>query len=290
MSQYGVVDIGSNTVVLLIYGLYNGQPEVIRHESEPVHLVSYIKDGHISAEGIAKAAEVVRRYQEILSGYEITAAGGFITEPWRGIDNSEELLNALRAGGLDITALSGREEAEYDYLGSRLDCSDVMTGNAFDIGGGSTELISFRDGNILEAVSIPVGCVRLSIMPVTDEIPDQHMRNAFERWPGLLACPHETLIGIGGTCQAARNLCSALYGTDHTVTVAQLRAILDGLKAKDYDMTAAMHRHVSKGRWDVFAPGLNMLLGICRAYNADQVRISMGCVREGFLMHHLINQ
>ena len=273
MSQYGVVDIGSNTVVLLIYGLHNGQPEVIRHESEPVHLVSYIKDGHMSAEGIAKAAEVRRHFRRGLVG-----GSTFRRTP------------ISRSGGLDITALSGREEAEYDYLGSRLDCSDVMTGNAFDIGGGSTELIAFRDGRILEAVSIPVGCVRLSVMPVTDEIPDQHMRNAFERWPGLLACPHETLIGIGGTCQAARNLCSALYGTDHTVTVAQLRTILDGLKAKDYDMTAAMHRHVSKGRWDVFAPELNMLLGICRAYNADQVRISMGCVREGFLMHHLINQ
>ncbi len=290
MSLYGVVDIGSNTVVLLVYGMNSGKPEIIRYESEPVHLVSYIKDGHMQAAGIEKTAAVVKRYQDILNEYDVTARGGFVTEPWRGIDNSQEMLDRFRVDGLEIVPLTGRQEAEYDFLGSRLDCSDILTGNAFDIGGGSTELIAFRDGKILEAVSIPVGCVRLSVLPVDNEIPDRHMQDAFARWPGLLACPSDILIGIGGTCQAAGKLCAALYGTDHTVTVEQLTAVCEGLKARDYDMTAAMHRNVSQGRWSVFLPGVNMLLGICRAYGADKVRISKGCVREGFLLDHLVRE
>ena len=70
----------------------------------------------------------------------------------------------------------------------------------------------------------------------------------------------------------------------------QLTAVCEGLKARDYDMTAAMHRNVSQGRWSVFLPGVNMLLGICRAYGADKVRISKGCVREGFLLNHLVRE
>ena len=128
MSLYGVVDIGSNTVVLLVYGMNSGKPEIIRYESEPVHLVSYIKDGHMQAAGIEKTAAVVKRYQDILNEYDVTARGGFVTEPWRGIDNSQEMLDRFRVDGLEIVPLTGRQEAEYDFLGSRLDCSDILTG------------------------------------------------------------------------------------------------------------------------------------------------------------------
>ena len=50
--QFGVIDIGSNTVVLIIYELVNEFPKVIFHTSSHVHLVSYIENHVMKEEGI----------------------------------------------------------------------------------------------------------------------------------------------------------------------------------------------------------------------------------------------
>ncbi len=284
MEKRGIVDIGSNTMVLIIYDISVKRPKPVLYQSEAVHLVGYISEGIMMQEGIDKACGVLRRYRKILQENGIGTFYAFITEPHRGITNKDDMLRQFGDCGFDVQPLSGREEAEYDFLGSRLDVSDIMTGNAFDIGGGSTELISFRDGKIHEAVSFHAGCVRLSQMPVTPETADRYMKEAFEKWPRLLDTPSDLIIGIGGTNRACGLMCSRLYGTREVMNVSDIRDMFERLTAGEKEITEIMHEVVNPGRWKVFLPGVNMLLGICRAYNADKVRISEGCVREGYLI------
>ena len=288
--KYGIVDIGSNTVVLIIYNTETPVPEILLHKSAPVHLVGYIEDGHMKQEGIERTCETLREYRRIIDEMKADDYAAFITEPARNIDNRDEMLKAFREEGFDVQPLSGREEAECDFEGSRLYVPQITTGNAFDIGGGSTELIAFRDNEIIEAVSIPYGCVRLSSMEVRNEVTDPIIREAFEQHPLLTSIPSGTIVGIGGTCRAAGLLCDAVYGTGKTMTRKELGEIYRKLHDMDPEMTELMHKVVSKGRWDVFMPGVNMLLSILWAYNADTVVISEGCVREGFLLRQMKKQ
>ncbi len=287
--QKGVIDIGSNTIVLNIYELKENIPTVTFHESSATHLVGYIENKVMKEEGIIKASEVLKHYVSILKEKNITNYKAFITEPARNITNKEEMLNAFSSCNLEVVALTGEEEAEYDYLGSKLiDSSTIHTGNAFDIGGGSTELVSFRDDVILEAVSIPVGCVRLSKEPIKASLTDNYMHDTFSKHPKLQEVSSETIIGIGGTARATLNLYKHVYQSDsNIIEVEKLIPIYTALMNQDEEMIQHMKASVDKGRQPVYLSGLNMLMSIVKAYKVKQIFISKGCVREGFLTKRL---
>ncbi len=286
MKNYGVIDIGSNTIVLLIYSAEK-ELKILYHESRPVHLIQYVQNGHMQEEGILRACEVLSHYREVCTSYVLEDIQAFITEPWRNIDNAEDMLIRFR-NHVPVTPLSGREEAELDYQGSLLDCADILSGNACDIGGGSTEFICFRDHQILEAVSIPYGCVRLSVLPVTESFTGPIVKDTLKKYPGLTQEPSDTLIGIGGTCRAAGKMAIAVYGTSHTHSLRDLETICALLQNQDTEMTAVMKKTVSAGRQGVFLPGLNMLLSVMHTYQAQYLRVSKGCVREGFLLKYIL--
>ncbi len=287
--QKGVIDIGSNTIVLNIYELKDNIPTVTFHESSATHLVGYIENKVMKEEGIIKASEVLKHYVSILKEKNITNYKAFITEPARNITNNEEMLNAFSSCDLEVIALTGEEEAEYDYLGSKLiDSSSIHTGNAFDIGGGSTELVSFRDDVILEAVSIPVGCVRLSKEPIKASLTDNYMHDTFSKYPKLQEVSSEIIIGIGGTARATLNLYKHVYQSDsNIIEVEKLIPIYTALMNQDEEMIQHMKASVDKGRQPVYLSGLNMLMSIVKAYKVKQIFISKGCVREGFLTKRL---
>ncbi len=287
--QKGVIDIGSNTIVLNIYELKDNIPTVTFHESSATHLVGYIENKVMKEEGIIKASEVLKHYVSILKEKNITNYKAFITEPARNITNNEEMLNAFSSCDLEVIALTGEEEAEYDYLGSKLiDSSSIHTGNAFDIGGGSTELVSFRDDVILEAVSIPVGCVRLSKEPIKASLTDNYMHDTFSKYPKLQEVSSEIIIGIGGTARATLNLYKHVYQSDsNIIEVEKLIPIYTALMNQDEKMISHMKASVDKGRQPVYLSGLNMLMSIVKAYKVKQIFISKGCVREGFLTKRL---
>lgn len=287
MQKVGLVDIGSNTIVLLIYKITEDTFEIIHHESEPVHLVSYSKDGHMDNMGIEKACEVLKQYRKILDSYSIQDGYGFITEPWRRIDNDQEMIQAFTDCGFEIHALTGEEEATYDFLGSRIDTNDIASGIAFDVGGGSSEFIRFENQVVCEAQSIPYGCVRLKQLPLNKETVDKPLQQMVIDYPKLSTTCKE-IIGIGGTVRAAGKVCEAIFGTSSTMSIKNLEDIYTKLENNDPSTTEIMHEVVSKGRWEVFLPGLNMVLGIAHLYHAETIRISSGCVREGFLMRVIL--
>ena len=291
MNRYGVIDIGSNTVVLVLYKVIDGKPQIVYHHSEPVHLIQYNKNNHLDIKGILKAKAVVKEYVDKIKEDDIQVYGGFITEPWRNIDNGSELFTNLNETGVNITPLTGTQEAEYDFLGSRLDCGDVLDGHAFDIGGGSTEFISFKDNKIIKAISIPYGCVRLVKLPVNQEYVSNIVQETLNQNKELKIIDTDLIIGIGGTVRAAGQLYNHITNKEsNTIPTIDLEDILTKLLDEDKDMLKAMKQAVSKGRQEVFIPGLNMLVAICKAYGAKEMRISTGCVREGYLFNHLIDK
>lgn len=284
--QKGVIDIGSNTIVLNIYECDKSIPKVVFHKSSATHLVGYIENKVMGKDGIEKACLVLKEYVSILQEKNIHEYKAFITEPARNIENKEEMLNAFRNCGLEVIALTGKEEAEYDYLGSKcIDTAEIKSGNAFDIGGGSTEFISFKEDEVLEAISIPVGCVRLSKEPVLPSITDKYMSDTFSQYPKLQEIHSDTIIGIGGTARATLKLYQHVYKTSsNIIEIEKLIPIYEGLMKQDEDMVNQMKASVDKGRQPVYLSGLNMLMSIVKAYNVKRVFISAGCVREGFLL------
>ena len=141
----------------------------------------------------------------------------YITEPCR-IQNKEELVQSLQTTGWDIYPLSGNEEALYDFLGTKYSYPNLTNGIAFDVGGGSTELISFKNGQPIDAMSFPLGCVRLRHLPIDTPECEREILSARKEYPSLnITC--EELIGIGGTMRAAGKVYQALFHEELTIEV-----------------------------------------------------------------------
>jgi len=282
MTQYAVADIGSNTMVLVIYELHDGHPVQIYHESTPAHLIEHVNDqGQMSLQGIQKAYDVLKTYQKICDEKAIAFRWADITEPCR-IQNQRSLVEALSSCSFEIYPLTGYEEAACDYIGSKNSWPEQKDGIAFDVGGGSTELIAFRHGEILDALSFHLGCVRLAHLSLDTPECREQLLIAQKDHPAFQS-PVLQLIGIGGTMRAAGLAANAIYHTGNVLSSNDLRQFYPDLVSGDPRATAAMQQHVRESRQSVFLPGVHMILEICALFSAQKILISDSGIREGFL-------
>ena len=290
MTQYAITDIGSNTMVLIFYEIHDGVPIQMYHESTPAHLIDYVDaDRIMSKEGIAEAARVLALYDQKCETAGIEYRFADITGPCR-IGNQQELVDALAKTKFEIHPLTGYQEAAYDYIGTRFSYPDVRDGIAFDVGGGSTELISFRDSKPVDAVSFHLGCVRLSHLPLDTQECAKELHKIRKEYPSLNTASKD-LIGIGGTMRYAGLVCNDLYHTDHMLPVVRLREMYQRLLDHEAEAEEAVMREVRVSRQPLLLPGIHMILEICNAYEAETILISDTGIRDGFLLEclHLTN-
>jgi exopolyphosphatase/guanosine-5'-triphosphate,3'-diphosphate pyrophosphatase len=149
----------------------------------------------------------------------------------------------LSATGQPLRVLTGVEEA--NYIGRGLTCDPALRGltdfYSFDLGGGSLECLSFRDRTIKQAVSLPLGCVRLTekCLPKPSEpFPADAERRVTELTKEHLAKsgfkfdlpPEAVAVGTGGTLTTARAILGARRGktfeaSDTLITLGELREL-----------------------------------------------------------------
>lgn len=286
MTKYGIADIGSNTIVLIIYEMEDQIPKMLFYRSTPAHLIQYVKDGTMSQEGINKAFEILSEYARVLDEMNISIRYAGITEPGR-VSNRSELLNRLQKTSFTVRALSGEEEAECEYIGSKVFYPDIKEGLAFDVGGGSSELIAFSEGKMTDAVSLPVGCVRMASLPKDTDTCEKMLKEYTDGNPSF-AVQSDTLIGIGGTIRAAGILSSALFHTGHTLPVAILENVYKGLTEGKEEYISALRQTIDPSRQPFLAPGIHIILDICRLFGTETILVSETNVREGFLLKYVI--
>lgn len=285
MTRYGIADIGSNTVVLLVYEAYGTSLRNLKYISTPAHLIDDVKDGRMSPEGIRKASDILKGYAAILDGMEIEYRFADVTEPCR-IENRDELIAALAESGFKVYPLTGKEEAMCDFSGATVSFPDLKDGIAFDVGGGSTELIRFENGEAMEAMSFHLGCVRLAHLPLDTKECRKELLKARKEYP-LLDVQSDTVIGIGGTARAVGLLSEEVYGDRHRISTLNLIDLFERIRTGEETACDALKRVVEPTRAAILLFGMHMILEICAVFEAKEVLISETGIREGFLFERI---
>ena len=147
---YGVIDIGSNTIRLVLYKLKGGVLLPMLNKKVAAGLAAYIeKDGHMTRKGIEKTVEVLYEFSQALDNVNAEAVYAFATASLRNITNSKEVVAEVSdRSGFDIRVLSGDEEATFDFYGATR-ITGEPDGFIADIGGGSTELVFYNEKEIV---------------------------------------------------------------------------------------------------------------------------------------------
>ncbi|MFB4309270.1 Ppx/GppA family phosphatase [Actinomadura sp. GTD37] len=197
--RLGVLDVGSNTVHLLVVDAHRGARPLpaYSHKAE-LRLAAHLDDAdRLSAEGETLLGDFVDEALRIAEDKGVEDLVAFATSAVRDAANGEEVLGRIRAGrSIDIRSLPGEEEARLTFLAVRR-WFGWSSGRLLvvDIGGGSLEIASGIDEEPDVAVSLPLGAGRLTRdrftadPPPPEEIRDlrRHVRAEIARQVGDVA-------------------------------------------------------------------------------------------------------
>jgi len=162
LKPVSVVDIGSNSVRLVVYDGLRRAPSPIYNEKVLAGLGRGVATtGELSARGMARAIAALRRFRRLNEQIGVTRVFPLATAAARDAANGADFIAAAtRALGHDIQVLSGREEAHYAACGLLAGMPEA-DGVAGDLGGGSLELVNIRKGRIKSGITLPLGPLRL---------------------------------------------------------------------------------------------------------------------------------
>jgi len=187
MPTFAAVDIGSNSVRLKIARLQSGRLKPLHEDREVTRLgEGAFRSGFLTPESMAETVKVLRRFHRATQQIVTDTVRVVATSALRDARNSQAFLEWVRsATGWRVEIISGVEEARLIHLGlvsgPRVDKQPTLM---IDLGGGSCELTVTRGGHIRDAVSLPLGAVRL-----TDEFltHDPSRKGELKRLRGLIA-------------------------------------------------------------------------------------------------------
>lgn len=156
--RVAVLDIGSNSVRLLVAGRSGGQFFGVHTGRVVTRLLEGLKDGALDARSMERTLAAIKTLSDEARALGAGEISGFGTSAMRdGYKNSRALIERAAELGVTVRVMSGEEEARLAYLGA----APGGSAGVIDIGGGSTEFMTGRDGKVLAASSAQMGAVRL---------------------------------------------------------------------------------------------------------------------------------
>ncbi|MBV9287449.1 MAG: Ppx/GppA family phosphatase [Hyphomicrobiales bacterium] len=164
--HYAIIDIGSNSVRLMVYDQLSRAPMPRFNEKSLCRLGEGLaQKGAILPEGFRRAVEALRRFRAIADAMGVERLDVTGTEAIRQASNGRALADAIRSKtGLEVRILSGAEEARLSALGV-ISGFFRPVGTIGDMGGGSLELAEALDDKVGESwVSLPLGALPVEAM------------------------------------------------------------------------------------------------------------------------------
>jgi len=297
------IDIGTNTVLLLVAQIQNGTFEILEEQQRIPRLGQGVDEAkNLSPEAISRVITAIKDYQKMLD-QQYTSSGDIqavATSAVRDANNREEFIKEIKdETGVDVRILSGFEEAQYTFLGAQTVLDDDLINRqkvVIDIGGGSTE-VAAGEKNIRDRYSYDMGCVRFTERFLKDDPPTD---------PQITACidaAHEMLenyefnfvddsilIGVSGTVSSLAYIDKGCRQFDskelngYPISLAKLQKYR--AKFKEWRAQKLMDSYpvVMEGRGDIFLAGLLILECFMQSYGFEEVITSTGGIRHGVLM------
>lgn len=289
-----VVDIGSNSVRLVISEGPRRAAPVLHNEKAICGIGrNMVSTGRLDEDGVELALEVLARFRQLLAGHGVSDCEAVATAASRDAENGRQFVTrAEKALGHPIRILSGEEEAKIAAEGVLAGTPDAH-GLAADLGGGSLDMVSVKDGKTGAAGTLPIGPLRLM------DVCGGNLQRARELVDKRLESLEFAMSLDGGALYAVGGVWRTLARVDmeqqnyplhvlHHYTMPANRAIklcrlISGLSRKSLEKM----RPVSRRRAEALPYGALVLERMLEVYDLDCVVISAFGLREGLLQRKL---
>jgi Exopolyphosphatase len=212
MKNIAVIDIGSNSMRVLVYEIYsNNAFKIIDEEKRMTRLGQFIDEkDNLTTEGIDKLIITLEFFKILCEKNNVEEIIVVATEAVRRAKNQDKITSLVKDRlSLDIRILTGLEESAYGYLSIKatIDIDDALL---IDIGGSSMEITLVKDKKIVNGISLPIGSIPLTKLFPLDNPPNntgisefkKFINKEFDKLTWLKNGKNLPLIGIGGTARS----------------------------------------------------------------------------------------
>ncbi|WP_040783939.1 Ppx/GppA phosphatase family protein [Nocardia pneumoniae] len=303
--RLGVLDVGSNTVHLLVVDAHRGgHPLPMSSTKATLRLSENIDDaGRITEVGAQRLIDTVAEFASIAQTSGCVELMPFATSALREATNSDEVLAEVRAStGVDLRVLSGVDEARLTFLAVRRwygwSAGRILN---LDIGGGSLEMTNGGDEEPDVALSLQLGAGRLTREWLREDPPGKRRVAVLRDWlDAELVVPAKKLLEPGkpdlavGTSKTFRSLArltgAAPSGAGprvrRTLTSSGLRQLIAFISRMTASDRAELEG-VSSDRSQQLVAGALVAEASMRALSLDTLEICPWALREGLILRKL---
>jgi exopolyphosphatase / guanosine-5'-triphosphate,3'-diphosphate pyrophosphatase len=303
--RLGVLDVGSNTVHLLVVDAHPGACPLPAHSHKAELRLAQLldADGAIGPEGVDRLIGVVHEALQAAEDKGVEELLPFATSAVREASNADEVLARVRAEtGVGLQVLTGAEEARLTFLAARRwfgwSAGKLLV---LDIGGGSLEIAYGMDEEPDAAVSLPLGAGRLTAGWLPGDPPDaeairalrRHVRARIASTVGeftRLGAP-DHVVATSKTFRQLARLAGAARSAEGLYVQRELkRESLEAWVPRLSGLTAAERSAlpgVSEGRAGQLLAGALVAEGAMDLFGVDRVEICPWALREGVILRKL---
>jgi len=166
--RYAAIDIGSNAVRLLIADIIENNGSISFKKNTLIRVPLRLGDDafinqHISDRKAADLIKSMHAFNNLMDVYKVKDYLAYATSAMREAENGEEVVKRVKEeAGIDLEIIHGSKEAKVIYASHAEDNIDKNKNYLYiDVGGGSTELSLFSEGELYASKSFNIGTIRM---------------------------------------------------------------------------------------------------------------------------------
>ncbi|MDE2133621.1 MAG: Ppx/GppA family phosphatase [Alphaproteobacteria bacterium] len=292
--RFAVVDIGSNSVRLVVYESLTRTASTVHNEKTICSIGrDMVSTGQLHKEGCESALESLRRFRVLADRLNVAVREAVATAAARDAANGPEFVRRAEAAwGAPVRVLAGKEEAHFAAQGVIAAIPDA-DGLAADLGGGSLDMALVKNGRTSDACTLPFGPLRLIDMAKGNtEKARQLIDNELATLPQLMTLDNRTLYAVGGIWRSLARVdmlreCYPLHMLQHYAIPYGRALDLCNVLAKQSRKSLELMSSVSKRRMELLPYGAVALHRLLMMAKFKEVVICANGLREGLLYDKL---
>ena len=306
MNRLQAIDIGTNSVRSIVVEVpVGGAHHVIDDEKALTRLGQGLDStGMLDSGAVDRTIDALMAMRDIGRSLGVSDVRAIATEAVRRASNGDEFVARMRDEvGLDVEVISAEEEGRLVWLSAARQVGDAPFSAAFDIGGGSVEIVQAVDSEPVEIASLRLGARVLAERfitedPISDEAFKQlkrHVRCALRDGVDLLTAGVSPLVGSGGAVTTVAAVVAGMRGRRYEslhgleIERAEVMQLLGILSHSDTAERLKLPGMPAE-RVDVVLPGTLVLAEVMKFFGASSVLVNARGIREGIIIDTLTSE
>lgn len=293
LSRVGVIDIGSNSVRLVVFDGAARSPAYFYNEKLMCALGAGMSEtGRLNPEGRDRALQALKRFRALAEGMDLPPLSVVATAAVREAEDGPEFReDVLRETGLRIWVIGGEEEARLSAQGVLLGWPGSY-GLVCDIGGSSMELAEISDGRVGRRISSNLGPLKLRDLKGGQKGRDQHIKEVMDKLVTHMGPQRDRLFLVGGSWRAIARIDMYRRGYplhvlhEYRMDKKSVNQTVKFIKSSDLE-ELRQACGISNARMELVPYAVDVLKRLVQTFKPKDIAISSYGIREGLLYEQM---